>query len=72
MENTSSVQHIYQTNKNIKWDRYPGTVKNTPDEFIGDLDSEGDERTILIEVKDNTYVVKILSRGIEKAYNIEK
>jgi beta-lactamase superfamily II metal-dependent hydrolase len=72
LEKTSSVQHIYQTNKNIKWDRYPGTVKNTPDEFIGDLDSDGDEGTILIEVKDNTYVVKILTRGIEKVYRIER
>ncbi|GAJ06859.1 unnamed protein product, partial [marine sediment metagenome] len=47
-------------------------IKNVPDEFIGDLDCEGDEGTILIEVKENEYLIKILSRGIEKSYNIEK
>jgi len=72
LQNTSSVQHVYQTNKNIKESQYPETVKNVPDGFIGDLDCIGDEGTILIEVKDNTYVVKILNRGIEKSYNIEK
>ena len=69
LENTSSIQHIYQTNKSIKWDRYPGTVKNTPDEFIGDLDSDGDKGTILIEVESNTYKVIILDRNMfDKLY----
>ncbi|MCK4814701.1 MBL fold metallo-hydrolase [bacterium] len=72
LQNISSVQHIYQTNKNIKEYRYPETVKNVADEFIGDLDCDGDEGTILIEVMANNYTVKILSRGIEKSYNIEK
>ena len=37
LENTSSVQNIYQTNKDIKWDRYPQTVKNVPDDYMGDV-----------------------------------
>ena len=68
----SSVKDIYQINKNMDEDRYPNKIKNVPDEFIGDVDCEGDEGTILIDVKENTYVIKILSRGIEKVYDIEK
>lgn len=72
MQNISSVEDIFQTNKNTKEASYPDKIKNVPDEFIGDLDCEGDEGTILIEVKENEYLIKILSRGIEKSYNIEK
>ena len=72
LNRVTSIKDIFQTNKNIHVDRYPDKIKNVTDEFIGDLDCIGDEGTILIEVKDNTYVIKILNRGIEKSYNIEK
>lgn len=63
---------IFQINKNIDVDRYPDKIKNVSQEFIGDLDCDGGEGTILIEVNTDTYVVKILRRGIEKTYNIER
>lgn len=69
LENISS--DIFQLNKNIDVDSFPDIIKNVSDEFIGNFDCVGDEGSILIEVKDDTYVVKILSRGIEKAYSIE-
>jgi len=72
LQNISSVEDIFQTNKNTKEASYPDKIKNVPDEFIGDLDCDGGEGTILIEVMADTYIVKILSRGIEKTYNIEK
>ncbi|MGB2764275.1 MAG: hypothetical protein WBC02_10065 [Candidatus Aminicenantaceae bacterium] len=48
----SSIKDIFQTNKNMKETTYPDKIKNVPDEFIGDLDYEGDEGTILIEIKE--------------------
>jgi beta-lactamase superfamily II metal-dependent hydrolase len=72
LEGISSIEDIFQTNKNTDIETYPDKIENVPDDFIGDLDCEGDEGTILIEVKQDTYVVKILSREIEKEYNIER
>lgn len=72
LNRVTSIKDIFQTNKNTDVDRYPDKIKNVPDGFIGDLDCVGDEGTILIEVKEDTYVVKILSREIEKVYNTER
>jgi len=72
LENISTDHDIYQTNKNIKAYRYPETVKNVPDDYIGDLDCDGNEGTILVEVDTNTYVVKLLDRGLQYTYNIER
>ena len=47
-------------------------MKNIDDKSIGDFGCEGDKETILIEVKENIHVVKILSRESEKVYSIEK
>ena len=69
LEAVSSV--VYQLNKNMDENNHQTLIKNVEDEFIGDLDCDGGEGTILIEVKDDTYDVKILSRGIEKTYNID-
>ena len=70
LEEINSV--IFQLNKNVDEDDHPNTIKNVDDDFIGDLDCDGGEGTILIEVMANNYIVKILNRGIEKSYNIEK
>lgn len=72
LEGTFSIADIYQINKNTDIETYPDKIKNVPDDFIGDLNCEGDEGTILIEVKQDTYVVKVLSREIEKTYSIER
>lgn len=69
LKNTSSVQDIYQTNKNIT---PSAKIKNVPDEFIGDLEPEGSEGTILISVEDTTYTISILIAGREKSYVIER
>lgn len=68
LENTSSVTGIYQTNKNINTS---SKIKNVPDEFIGDLEPDGSEGTILVSVGDSTYGIKIISSGQEKTYTIE-
>lgn len=72
LEGISSMKEIFQTNKNTDVETYPDKIKNVPDELIGDLDCEGDEGTILIEVKQDTYVVKVLNSEIEKTYPIER
>jgi len=69
LENTSSVQDIYQTNKNINSST---KIKNVSDEFIGDLEPSGSEGTILISVGDSTYTVTILSTDQIKLYEIEQ
>ncbi len=72
LDGISSVVDIYQTNKNVKASQYPDKVKNVPDTCIGDLDCDGDDGTILIEVNSNTYKLTLINRNIEKTYNIEK
>lgn len=72
LEGISSMKEIFQTNKNTDVETYPDRIKNVPDELIGDLDCEGDEGAILIEVKQDTYVVKVLNSEIEKTYPIER
>jgi competence protein ComEC len=68
----SSVKDIYQINKNMDEGRYPDKIKNVPDEFIGDLDCQGDEGTIVVEVKEDTYTVRILDKDVEKVYHTQK
>jgi len=67
LESTSSVQDIYQTNKNIN----PSPkMKNVSDEFIGDLDPSGSEGTILLSVKGSIYTITFLDRT--KSYEVQQ
>lgn len=70
LENIPS--EIYQLNKNMQQSRYSGTVKNVPDDHIGDLDCDGDEGTILIEVSGTDYSIHILDRGISRTHPIQR
>jgi len=71
LQDISTIQYIFQLNKNVKENLYPDEVRNVSDECIGDLDCDGYEGTILIEVNDSTYKVKILNTGLEKIFNIQ-
>ncbi len=59
---------IYQTNKLFKVGDVGG---NVPDDFIADLDTEGNEGTILITVSDNQYEVSLVNKGITRSFDIE-
>ncbi len=68
----STSPEIYQLNKNTEEHLFTSKIKNAPDNFIADLDCTGDEGTILIEVFNNNYTVKMLNRNIEKkTYNFD-
>jgi competence protein ComEC len=71
LEGTSSVKNIYQLNKNVNAWQDPDSIKNVSDEFIGDLDCQGIEGTIVTEVRETEYIVKLLDRNISKSYSIE-
>lgn len=60
---------IYQTNKLFKVGNVGG---NVPDEFIADLDTEGNEGTILVTVSDNQYEVSLVNKGVTRSFDIEQ
>jgi len=70
LENIPS--EVYQLNKNMQESTYSDKIKNVPDDHIGDVDCVGAEGTILIKITQDQYVVRLLGRNIQKAFNIEK
>ncbi|MCG7852041.1 MAG: MBL fold metallo-hydrolase [Methanosarcinaceae archaeon] len=63
---------VYQLNKNTDEQTYPSKIKNVPDDHIGDLECDGKQGTILIEVSDTQYFINILSRDLKKTYQTQK
>ncbi len=66
---------IYQTNKltklrNARSDDLVGG--NVPDEFIADLETEDNDGTITIVVKEDVYEVRMPARGFCRQYPIER
>lgn len=59
---------IYQTNKLFKVGSVGG---NVPDEFIADIDTPGNEGTILVTVSENQYEVSLVEKEVTRIFDIE-
>ena len=61
---------IYQTNKNTVEAEFTD-ILNVPDGFIVDLDSDGAEGTIGLEVTGGQYTVTLMDRSITNTYPVQ-
>ena len=66
-----AIGQVYQTNKFTRLPEFAADVLNTSDELIGDLDTTGNDGTILLEVFDDDFHVTLMTRSMTTSFPIE-